>query len=78
MSAAHADHGKAGRGQAVEPDPAPLPRTRAELLALHRELRHRRDAAPLGSHERAQAMAELGRVEVEVARLERAMDPPLV
>jgi hypothetical protein len=56
----------------------PLPQTRAELLALHRELRHRRDAAPLGSHERAAAMAEIGRVEVEVARIERAMDPPLV
>lgn len=78
MNAANAAHGKAGRGPAVEAAPAPLPRTRAELLALHRELRHRRDAAPLGSRERAEAMAELGRVEVEVARIERAMDPPLV
>ncbi len=56
---------------------AALPGTRAELLALHRELRHRRDAAPLHSRERAEAMAEIGRVEVEVARIERAMDPPL-
>jgi hypothetical protein len=66
--------GAAGSG----PAPAPLPTTRAGLLALHRELRHRRDAAPLGSHERAEAMLEIGRVEVEIARLERAMDPPLV
>jgi hypothetical protein len=56
----------------------PLPQTRPELLARHRELRHDRDAAPIGSHERAEAMAELGRVEVEIARIERAMDPPLV
>ncbi|HYL41729.1 MAG TPA: hypothetical protein VET90_10505 [Candidatus Binatus sp.] len=56
----------------------PLPGTRDELLALHRELRHRRDAAPLRSLERAEAMTEIGRVEVEIARIERAMDPPLV
>ncbi|HJW23064.1 MAG TPA: hypothetical protein VJ506_11605 [Candidatus Limnocylindrales bacterium] len=78
MNAANANRRTAGRGQAGEAAPAPLPRSRAELLALHRELRHRRDAAPLGSRERAEAMAELGRVEVEVARVERAMDPPLV
>ncbi len=64
---------KAGPG--VTP---PLPTTRAELLARHRELRHRRDAAPLHSRERAEAMEEIGRVEVEIARIERAMDPPRV
>jgi len=62
----------------VADKPTPLPQTRAELLVLHRELRQRRDAAPLQSHERAEAMQELGRLEVEIARLERAMDPPLV
>ena len=76
------------RGKAAEGKAAPgmregraaerLPGTRAELLALHRELRHRRDAAPIGSRERAAAMAEIGRVEVEIARIERAMEPPLV
>ena len=71
MNAPKVGHGKADA-------PAHLPRSRAELLVVHRELRRRRDAAPLGSHERAEAMAEIGRVEVEVARLERAMDPPLV
>lgn len=56
----------------------PLPKDRDALLELHRELRHQRDAAPLQSHERALAMAEIGRVEVEIARLDRAMDPPRV
>ncbi len=73
--AAKASPAKAGASKAAER--AALPGTRAELLALHRELRHRRDAAPLGSRERAEAMAEIGRVEVEVARIERAMVPPL-
>ncbi|HYL40286.1 MAG TPA: hypothetical protein VET90_03160 [Candidatus Binatus sp.] len=68
---------------AAEPSPprgsgAELPESRAGLLARHAELRHRRDGAPLGSRERAEAMAEIGRVEVEIARIERAMDPPLV
>ena len=56
----------------------PLPGTRDELLALHRETRRRRKAPPHGSPEHAAAIDLLGRIEVEVARLERAMDPPLV
>ena len=64
------------------PDPAkaadgPLPQDRASLLALHQELRHRRDALPLLSGERAETIIEIARVEVQVARIERAMDPPL-
>lgn len=55
-----------------------LPKSRDALLARHRELRHERDAAPLESHERAAAMAEIGRIEVEIARLDRATDPPRV
>ncbi|HET9681151.1 MAG TPA: hypothetical protein VFP19_03860 [Candidatus Limnocylindrales bacterium] len=55
-----------------------LPTTIEALLARHRELRHCRDTAPIGSHERAEAMIEIGRIEVEIARLERAADPPLV
>jgi hypothetical protein len=54
-----------------------LPEDRPSLLALHRELRHRRDALPLLSEERAETVIELARVEVQVARVERAMDPPL-
>ncbi len=57
---------------------APLPDTRDALLVLHRTARRRRDAAPLDSEERASAMEEIGRIEVQIARIERAMDPPLV
>ena len=58
--------------------PLPLPDDRAQLMALHREARRRRDAAELMSTERADAVRELERIEVHVARVERAMDPPLV
>jgi hypothetical protein len=54
-----------------------LPKDRAALLVLHRELRHRRDTLPLLSEERAETVIELARVEVQIARIERAMDPPL-
>ena len=56
----------------------PLPQTREDLLALHRETRRRRNAAAHGSKEHVAAIDMLGRIEVEVARLERAVDPPLV
>ena len=55
----------------------PLPKDRESLLALHRDLRHRRDSLPLND-ERAEVLIELARVEVQVARIERAMKPPLV
>jgi hypothetical protein len=55
-----------------------LPTDRDSLLALHQDLRHRRDSLPLLSEERAEVVIELARVEVQVARIERAMDPPLV
>jgi len=69
---------------AITPDPtptedlSPLPQTRDALLALHRETRRRRNAAAHGSPEHVAAIALLGRIEIEVARIERAMDPPLV
>ena len=59
-------------------DTTPLPQTRDELLALHRETRRRRNASAHGSPDHKAAIALLGRIEVEVARIERAMDPPLV
>ena len=54
-----------------------LPQTREALLALHRETRRRRNRAAHGSEEHVEAIDLLGRIEVEIARIERAMDPPL-
>jgi hypothetical protein len=61
-----------------EDPPLPLPDTREQLLALHDVARRQRDAAPLGSHERVAATFEIERIEIQIARIERAMDPPLV
>jgi hypothetical protein len=50
--------------------------TREQLLVEHAAARHRRNAAALGSREWEDASADVGRIEVEIARLERAMNPP--
>jgi hypothetical protein len=60
-----------------QPDPVALPQTRKELLELHRETRSRRNRAEHGSEEHVAAIDLLGRIEIEIARIERAMDPPL-
>ncbi len=65
-----ADTGQAGGEQ--------TPTTREALLEQHAAARRRRNAAALGSHEWEQASADVGRIEIEIARLERAMDPPRV
>jgi hypothetical protein len=70
--------GVADAAASVVAPPSPLPATRVELLELHREWRRRRAEADLGSSEYRRAAEEIGRIEVEIARLERAMDPPLV
>jgi hypothetical protein len=57
-------------------DGPPLPGTRAELMDLHRQTRARRNAAALGSPEHVEAIVLISRIEVEIARIERAMDPP--
>ena len=54
-----------------------LPQTREALLALHGETRRRRNKAAHGSEQHVEAIDLLGRIEVEIARIERAMDPPL-
>ena len=69
---------KHGRERTVAAAPTDLPDTRDALLVLHREARRRRDAAPLLSEERAEASEEIARIEIHIARIERAMDPPLV
>jgi len=54
----------------------PLPQTRAELLVLHEAARRRRQAAELGGEAWTEASMDVERIEVEIARVERAMDPP--
>lgn len=58
----------------LRPENAPpreaLPRTRRELLELHRAARARRDAAPLGSQEYREAVLEVGEIEVEISAVE--------
>ena len=68
---------KAPRRSKAAPSNPPLPQTRAELLELHRQTRARRNAAPHGSEEHVAAITLIGRIEIEIARIERAMDPPL-
>ncbi|HEY3164059.1 MAG TPA: hypothetical protein VGJ71_06835 [Candidatus Limnocylindrales bacterium] len=54
-----------------------LPATRSELLALHAEARRRRNAAALGSEDFRAAIQALERIEVRIAAIDRAADPPL-
>jgi hypothetical protein len=54
-----------------------LPKTRPELLALHADARRRRNAAPLGSEAFQAAIGDLERIEVRIAAIDRAADPPL-
>jgi hypothetical protein len=50
--------------------------TREQLIVQWREARRRREAAELGSEAFRAALEEIARIEVEIARIERAMDPP--
>jgi hypothetical protein len=52
--------------------------SREQLMAQWRDARRRRDAAVLGSDEFRAAAEEIARIEVAIARSERAMDPPRV
>ena len=71
------DHPKKHKTAGAAPTAgAALPQTREALLELHRETRARRNAAPHGSQQHRAAIDLIGRIEIEVARIERAMDPP--
>ena len=48
-----------------------LPDTRPALLALHAEVRRRRDRAALGGAEYRQACQEIAAIEVQIARIEQ-------
>jgi hypothetical protein len=52
--------------------------TREELLVAHAEARRLRNTADPGGQEWEHASAEVGRIEIEIARVEREMIPPLV
>ena len=62
-------------GQATKVD-TKLPATRDELLERHTTARRKRNAATLGSEEHRAAVDEIGRIEVRIAAIERAMTPP--
>ena len=63
-----------GRPAAVDTS---LPATRPELMALHAEARAKRNSAALGSEEFRAAVDQLGRIEIRIAAIDRAADPPL-
>ena len=52
--------------------------SRDELMEQWRAARRRREAAALGSEAFRKAAEEIADIEVEIARIERAMNPPLV
>ncbi len=52
--------------------------TREQLLIQWQDARRRRHAAELGSEAFREASEEIARIEIEIARTERAMDPPQV
>jgi hypothetical protein len=54
----------------------PLPGTRDELLGLHRDASSSQRRRTAARNTRRDHL--IARIEVEVARIERAMDPPLV
>jgi hypothetical protein len=58
------------------PQPAPSPRE--QLMQEWRAARARRHAAELGSDAYRLACDDIARIEIEIARVERAMDPPRV
>ncbi len=58
-------------------DPAPGSEREA-LLTRWREARRRREAAELNSEAYREAAEEIANLEIEIARTDRAMNPPLV
>jgi hypothetical protein len=54
-----------------------LPSTRPELMALHAAARARRNAAALDSPAFRAAVMDLEKIEIRIAAIDRAADPPL-
>jgi hypothetical protein len=68
-------HVAKAHGQPATVD-ASLPASREELEKLHAEARGRRASAPYNSPEHHAAIDEIGRIEIRIADVERAMTPP--
>lgn len=51
---------------------------REQLMSRWREARRRREAAELNSEAYREAAEEIAKLEIEIARTDRAMNPPLV
>jgi ribosomal protein L18E len=61
----------------TEPKSTPTAdQTREQLIVRWREARRQREAATPGSVAYRRALEEIARIEVDIARIERAMDPP--
>ncbi|TMQ05072.1 MAG: hypothetical protein E6J91_41545 [Deltaproteobacteria bacterium] len=69
-------HAAKAHGRATQVDTS-LPTTRAELMALHAAARARRNAAALDSPAFRAAVIDLERIEIRIAAVDRAADPPL-
>jgi hypothetical protein len=69
-------HAAKAHGRATQVDDS-LPATRAELMALHAAARARRNGAPLDSPAFRAAVMDLERIEIRIAAVDRAADPPL-
>jgi hypothetical protein len=68
-------HAAAAHGRPARIDRS-LPADRGALIALHAEARRRRSQAALGSEAYRAAVDEIGRIEVRIADVDRAADPP--
>jgi hypothetical protein len=69
-------HAATAHGRPTKVDTS-LPSTRPELMDLHRAARARRNAAPLDSPAFRAAVMDLERIEIRIAAVDRAQDPPL-
>ena len=68
--------GAKAHGRATQVDMS-LPSTRPELMALHAAARARRNAAALDSPAFRAAVMDLEKIEIRIAAIDRAADPPL-
>ena len=69
-------HAAKAHGRPTQVDTS-LPDTRPELMALHAAARARRNAAALDSPDFRAAITDLERIEIRIAAVDRAADPPL-